>query len=74
MKPSDLRTIIDHADPRWHLRPVLLALLNLWDSSEDSDIAVGHVGACGYVRDFCKCSCGHDALAAALKELEDLEE
>ena len=32
MKPPDLRTILDHADPRWHLRPVLLALLKLWEA------------------------------------------
>jgi hypothetical protein len=37
MKPSDLRTILDHADPRWHLRPVLLALLKLWEAAEDDD-------------------------------------
>jgi hypothetical protein len=37
MKPSDLRTILDHADPRWHLRPVLLALLKLWEAAAHDD-------------------------------------
>jgi hypothetical protein len=48
-------------------------LLELWKAAADCDNASRHVDTCAVMIDLRACSCGHDALVAVLKKLEELK-
>ena len=53
-------------------RNALPALIRLWEAAEDCDNAHRHVDVCEVMRATRGCSCGHERLEAALRELREM--
>lgn len=51
----------------------LPALIRLWEAAEDCDNAHRHVDVCDTMHHLRGCSCGHEQLAAALRELREMK-